>query len=488
MSNSISKALGWKLLERFGVQGIQFILQIILARILTPEHYGTLSMMIVFTNLANVFIQSGFNTALVRKKDVDEDDYSSVFWASLAIATIIYIILFFTAPVIARFYEMPDIVAPFRILGLMLFPGAFNSIQIVKVRRDLNFKKIFISSTVGNIVAGGIGIAMAYLGFGLWSLVAQTLLNITMACLVMLITVRWRPKLVCNFKKLKVLLSFGWKLFVASIIDVLYQDLRTFVIGKKYDSGTLGYYNRGKQFPQFIINAINTSVQAVMLPVMAQEQDEKIKVKAIMRRSIIMSAYIIFPMMMGLALVAKPLISLLLTDKWLPAVIYMQIYCFTLAFYPVHTCNLQAISAMGRSDITLRLEIIKKSMGVVFLIVALVFFDSPIAIAMTGAITTLISCFINAFPNKKLIGYSYLEQMKDLLPNILVSIIMGVAVFFVSYLNVNNIILLLLQILTGVIVYVIVSAIFKLEGFTFLKESILSAINKRKKQEKKQDE
>ena len=166
----------------------------------------------------------------------------------------------------------------------------------------------------------------------------------------------------------------------------------------------------------------------------------------------------------------------------------MQIYCFTLAFYPVHTCNLQAISAMGRSDITLRLEIIKKSMGVVFLIAALVFFDSPIAIAMTGAITTLISCFINAFPNKKLIGYSYLEQMKDLLPNILVSIIMGVSVFLVSYLNVNNIILLLLQILTGVIVYVIVSAIFKLEGFTFLKESILSAINKRKNKKKKQDE
>ena len=356
MNNSVSKALGWKLLERFGVQGIQFVLQIILARILSPENYGTLSMMIVFVNLANVFIQSGFNTALVRKKEVDEEDYSSVFWASFAIATIIYIALFFMAPLIANFYEMPDIVAPFRTLGLMLFPGAINSIQIVKVRRELNFKKIFISSTIGNIVSGAIGIAMAYLGFGLWSLVSQTLLSITITSLVLFVAVRWRPRLVCNFKKLSVLLSFGWKLFVASIIDVLYQDLRTFVIGKKYDSVTLGYYNRGKQFPQFIINAINTSVQSVMLPVMAKDQDEKSKVKEIMRHSIIISAYIIFPMMTGLAAVASPLISILLTDKWLPAVPYMQIYCFTFAFYPVHTMPMYASEKAGYYPIAEKLS------------------------------------------------------------------------------------------------------------------------------------
>lgn len=479
MSNSISRALGWKLLERFGVQGVQFILQIVLARILSPDHYGTLSMMIVFTNLANVFIQSGFNTALVRKKDVDDDDYSSVFWASLTIAAVIYATLFFSAPLIARVYEMPEIVNPFRVLGLMLFPGAFNSIQIAKVRRELNFRKIFTSNIIGMFLAGGVGIAMAYLGFGLWALVAQTLLSTTTICFVMLITVRWRPKLVCNFKKLKELLSFGWKLLVASLIDVLYQDLRSLVIGVKYDSSALGFYNRGKQFPQFIINAINTSVGAVMLPAMAKEQDEREKVKAMMRRSIITSAYIIFPMMMGLAMVASPLISLLLTDKWLPAVPYMQIYCFSLAFYPVHTCNLQAISAMGRSDITLRLEIIKKGIGVTSLVIAVFCFDSPIAIAFTGIITTLISCFINAYPNKKLVEYSYFEQMRDILPNLAISALMGVAVYFVGYLQLSNLLTLLIQIPVGIITYLLVSAIFRVQGFKYIAEPVMSFVNKK---------
>ena len=485
MSNSVSKALGWKLLERFGVQGMQFVLQIVLARILSPEHYGTLSLMIVFTNLANVFIQSGFNTALVRKKDIDDDDYSSVFWASTAIAAIIYIILFFSAPLIARVYEMPEIVSPFRVLGLMLFPGAFNSIQIAKVRRELNFKKIFTSNIIGIFLAGGIGIAMAYSGFGLWSLVAQTLLSTTTICIVMLITVKWRPRLVCKFKKLKELLSFGWKLLVASLIDVLYQDVRSLVIGVKYDSSSLGYYNRGKQFPQFIINAINTSVQAVMLPAMAKEQDEKEKVKALMRRSIITSAYIIFPMMTGLAIISAPLISLLLTDKWLPAVPYMQIYCFSLAFYPVHTCNLQAISAMGRSDITLRLEIIKKSIGVTALVIAIFCFNSPIAIAFTGIITTLISCFINAFPNKKLVGYSYFEQMRDILPNIIISAIMGVAIHFIQYLQLSNLLLLIIQIPVGIILYVLLSMLFRVQGFKYAFEPAMNVINKKLKRNKK---
>ena len=480
MSNSISKALGWKLFERFGVQGVQFILQVVLARILSPEHYGTLSMMIVFTNLANVFVQSGFNTALVRKKDVDEDDYSSVFWCSLGIAGIIYAILFFTAPAIASFYDMLDIVAPFRVLGLMLFPGAFNSIQIAKVRRELNFKKVFVSNICGILLAGTIGIAMAYLGFGLWALVAQTLLSISTTCVVMLVTVRWRPRLICSIKKVKILFSFGWKLLVASLIDVLYQDLRSLVIGKKYDSGTLGYYNRGKQFPQFIINAINSSVQAVMLPVLANEQDEKTKVKALMRRSIITSAFIIFPMMMGLAMVSRPIILLLLTEKWLPAVPYMQIYCFSLAFYPVHSCNLQAISAMGRSDITLRLEIIKKSIGVTSLVIAVFCFDSPIAIAFTGIITTLIACFINAYPNKKLVGYSYVEQMRDLLPYAITSAIMGVAVYLITFLNLNVIVTLLIQILIGVVTYFIVSAMLNLKGFKYIMETVKKSFRKEK--------
>ena len=474
------KSLFWKLLERFGVQGVQFILQIILARMLDPEHYGVLSLMIIFTTLANVFIQNGFNTSLIQNKDVKEEDYSSVFWVSLGIAVILYSVLFITAPFIAEFYEMPDIVKPFRVLALMLIPGAFNSVQVAKVSREMDFKKIFISNVAAIAISGIAGIIVAYMGGGLWALVVQTMLNVVVACIVMAFTVKWHPKFICNFSRIKVLFAFGWKLLVSALIDTLYQDLRSLVIGKKYDSSILGYYNRGKQFPQFVIGAINGAVQSVMLPAMSQKQENKSDVKEIMRNSITISAYIIFPMMAGLAAVASPLVSLLLTDKWLPCVPYMQIYCFTFAFWPVHTCNLQAINAMGRSDMFLKLEIIKKAYGLAALLIAVFCFDSPIVIAMTGIVTTMISCFVNAFPNKKLIDYSYFEQMRDILPSFIMSVIMCICVLLVGTININNFLLIVIQVITGIIVYLLLSVVFKPIAFTFIKNKIMEMLRKKR--------
>ena len=467
-NNSIGKSFFWKLLERFGVQGIQFVLQIILARILSPEHYGMLSLMIIFTTLANVFIQTGFNTALIQKKDVTEEDYSSVFWVSLGIASLIYVVIFFGAPFIADFYKMPDIISPLRVLSLMLFPGAFNSIQLAIVSRAMDFKKVFYSNVGGIVISGTIGILIAVSGGGVWALVAQTMLNIFVACIVMFLNVKWKPKLVCDLGRVKNLLQFGWKILVSSLLDTLYQDLRSLVIGRKYDSGTLGYYNRGKQFPQFIINAVNGTVQSVMLPAMSAEQDDVAKVKTLTRNSIMISSYIIFPLMAGLAGVAVSLVSLLLTDKWLPSVPYMQIYCFTLAFYPVHSCNLQAMNALGRSDIFLKLEIIKKSIGITALVIAVFCFDSPIAIAMTGVFTTVTSCFINASPNKKLINYSYFEQMRDIMPSFIAAIVMLVAVLSLERLQLGVFMTLILQIIVGIIIYVLISVVFRIEPFRML--------------------
>ena len=464
----MQKALFWKLLERFGVQVGQFVLQILLARILSADHYGQLSLMIIFTTLANVFIQNGFNTALIQNKDVTEDDYSSVFWVSLLIAAVLYGILFVLAPVIAAFYKMPELVLPFRVLCLMLFPGALNSVQLAKTSRAMNFKNVFYSNLGGILVSGFAGILVAYMGGGLWALVVQTLLNIIAACIVMFFTVKWRPRLVCNISRVKTLFSYGWKLLASSLLDTLYQDIRSLVIGVKYDAGTLGYYNRGKQFPQFVINSVNSSVQSVLLPAMSAEQDDREKVKTLMRSSVMLSSYIIFPMMAGLAGVAAPLVELALTEKWLPCVPYMQIYCFTLAFYPVHTSNLQAINAMGRSDIFLKLEIIKKTIGMVILVAALVLFDSPIAIALTGAVTTFSSCFINAYPNKKLIDYSYPEQMKDILPSFLISLAMLGIVLQMGKLDIPVLLLLVTQVMVGVLVYVLISAVVRPEPFRML--------------------
>lgn len=464
----MTKALLWKLLERFGVQGVQFILQIILARLLTPEHYGVLAIMIIFTTLANVFIQYGFNTALIQNKDVTEEDYSSVLWVSLGVAGLLYGIIFFCAPAIGRFYEMPELVKPFRVLALMLFPGALNSVQIAKVSREMDFKKVFYSNVGAIVVSGVVGIVIAKLGGGLWALVAQTMLNIFVATVVMQFTSKLKIYFKVSLARIKVLFAYGWKLLVSGLIDTLYQDLQSLVVGKKYNSATLGFFNRGKQFPQFLMNSINGAVQSVMLPAMAEKQDAKEQLKELTRRSITVSAYVVFPMMAGLAGIAEPLVRLLLTDEWLPCVPYLQIYCVSFAFYPVHSCNLQAINAIGRSDMFLKLEIIKKSYGLIALIIAVFCFNSPMAIAMTAIITGFLSFFVNAAPNKKLINYSYAEQMRDLVPSFLSAVIMCAAVLAVGLLKLNTIVTLLIQVVVGVGIYLTLSAVFKLKPFLII--------------------
>ncbi len=465
MQKSISAGLFWKLMERFGAQGIQFVLQIVLARLLAPEYYGVLSLMLVFTTLGNVFIQNGFNTSLVQNKDVTEEDYSSVFWVTLMISGLLYAVLFFTAPLIAAFYEMPEIIAPLRVLALLFFPGTMNSVQLAKVSRELDFKKIFTSNILAVLVSGIIGVVIAYRGGGIWALVVQNLSNITIACVVMWFTVEFRPKWVVNFKRVRILFSFGWKLLVSSLLDTLYQDLRTLVIGKKYDEKTLGFYNRGKQFPQFFITSINGAIQSVMLPVMSREQENAGEVKELMRKGMSVSSFLIFPMMAGLAAVAEPLVKLLLTEKWLPCVPYVQICCFTFALYPVHTTNLQAINAMGRSDIFLKLEIIKKVQGVLVLAAVVALFNDPMAIAISGIFTTITSSIINAYPNKKLIGYSYFEQMRDLLPSFAVAMTMFAIVLAMGQLPLPSMLLLAVQILTGILVYFLMAHLFRLRPY-----------------------
>ena len=363
----------------------------------------------------------------------------------------------------------------------MLFPGAMNSVQLAKVSRDMDFRKVFFGNLAGIIVSGIIGIIIALAGGGLWALVAQNLLNILVACIVMRFMVKLKIRFICNFNRVKVLFSYGWKLLLSSLIDTLYQDIRSLFVGKKYDSGTLGYYDRGKQFPHFIINAINLTVQSVMLPAMAAEQDERKHIKNMMRNSITISSYIIFPMMAGLAGISEPLVRLILTDKWLPCVPYMQIYCFTFALYPVHSCNLQAINAIGRSDLYLKLEIIKKTIGFISLIFATTCFDSPIAIAVTGIFTSLISCFVNASPSKKMVGYSYFEQIRDILPPLILSFIVFIIVYLISILNINIILMLCIQIFVGIISYILLSLLFKVKEFYTLLKFAKNILSKKSK-------
>jgi len=474
--SAVITSLIWKLMERSGVQGVQFIVQIILARLLLPEDYGIIALIAIFITIANVFVQSGFNTALIQKKDTDETDFSSVFYLSLFISAVLYTILFFTAPSISSFYNEPKLVIIIRILSITLFFGVFNSIQYAIISRTLQFKKLFISSVCSVTVSGIISIILAYTGFGVWALVTQQIINQFLVVIVLWFLIKWRPKLIFSIKKVKSMFSYGWKLLVSSLIDTLYMDLRSLIIGKVYSSATLGFYNRGKQFPQYIVTNVNGSIQSVMLPVLSSEQDNRNKVKDMVRRSISISSFIIFPTMVGLAVVAEPMIKIILTEKWLPAVPFLQIYCITYALLPIHTANLQAINALGRSDIFLKLEIIKKVIGLSILFISLNY--GVYAIALGGVVSGIISSVVNAYPNKKLLGYSYLEQIKDIIPSLFLSLFMGIVAYSIKFLGFTTWVTLFMQITSGVILYYLISKLLKIECFNYLKSVATEFIRK----------
>lgn len=475
---NVITSLLWKFLEQSGTQGIQFIVQIILARLLLPEDYGLIALVMIFITLANVFIQSGFGAALIQKKQVDELDYSSAFYFSLGIAIILYTVIYIMSGEIADFYNEPRLIKVLRVLSISVFFGAINAIQYAFISKNLLFKKLFVSSLLGILISGIGGIFSAYQGLGVWAIVIQHLLNQLIVCVSLLLIIKWRPRLIFSWARVKLLFDFGGKLLISSLIDTLYLDLRSLIIGKIYMADVLGFYKRGSQFPQFIVNNINGSIQSVLLPTLSAFQDDIATVRKMVRTSIITSSYIVFPMMMGLAVTARPIILILLTDKWLRSVPYMQIFCAVFALMPLHTTNLQCINALGRSDIFLKIEIVKKTLGLIVLFVTLAF--GPYAIAFGVLFIGIVSTFINAFPNKRLLNYTYKEQLVDVLPSFMLSVIMGSLVYLISFLDFNNLHLLIIQVVVGLIAYIGLSSVLHIKGFEYLVSTIKDNIKGKK--------
>lgn len=469
----------WRFLERCGAQGVTFIVSIVLARLLDPTVYGTVALVTIFTTIMQVFVDSGMGNALIQKKDADDLDFSSVFYFNMAMCSVLYLIMFFAAPFIASFYRMPELTAIVRVLSFVVVISGVKNVQQAYVSRHLMFKRFFFSTLGGTIGAAVIGIAMAYLGFGVWALVAQMLFNAAVDTTILWITVKWRPKKMFSFQRLKSLFSYGWKLLASSLIDTVYNDLRQLIIGKKYSSGDLAYYNQGKKFPQLIVTNINTSIDSVLLPTMSKAQDDMAAVRSMTRRTIKTSTFLMMPAMIGLAVCAEPLVQLILTEKWLPCVLFLRIFCITYAFYPIHTANLNAIKAMGRSDLFLKLEIIKKTVGIIAILITM--WISVQAMAYSFLVTTILNQIINSWPNKKLLNYSYLEQVKDMMPQILLSLGMGAAIYAVSFLHLSASLTLLIQIPLGVLVYWSGSKIFHVESYTYIIEMVKNFKKRKKK-------
>lgn len=475
-SNIVITNLIWRFLERCGAQAVTFIVSIVLARILNPDMYGTVALVTVFTTIMQVFVDSGMGNALIQKKDADDLDFSSVFYFNMLMCSILYLIMFISAPLIAAFYNKPELVSIVRVLSLILIISGIKNIQQAYVSKNMLFKNFFFATLSGTIVAAIVGITMACLGFGVWAIVAQMLINATIDTLVLWITVKWRPKKMFSLNRLKGLFSFGWKLLVSALIDTVYNDLRQLIIGKLYSSDDLAQYNQGKKFPQFIVTNINTSIDSVLLPTMSKVQNNTVAVKAMTQRAIKTSSYIMMPFMVGLAVCADSIIRLVLTEKWLPCVPFLRVFCFTFAFYPIHTANLNAIKAMGRSDLFLKLEIIKKSVGLIFVLSTM--WISVEVMAYSLLLTSVLSQIINSWPNKKLMSYSYLEQFKDILPQILLSLLMGAIVYCLQFIGLNDTLTLLIQIPLGVMVYVVGSKLFHIDSFEYLLSTMKSLLKK----------
>ncbi len=461
-SKTVSNMI-WRFAERSAAQIVSFIVSIVLARLISPKEYGSITLIMVFTSILQVFVDSGMGNALIQKKDSDDLDFSSVFYFNFIICIILYSLMFVIAPFIGDFYEDSSLVSLTRVISLTLIISGVKGIQQAYVSKHLLFKRFFYSTLGGTLFSAIIGITMAYMGFGCWALVAQQLSNATIDTLILWLTVTWRPKLIFSFERLKRLFSYGWKLLVSSLFDVGYNNLRNLIIGKIYSPADLAYYNKGQQFPSLIVTNINTSIDSVLLPVMAAAQDDTIVVKSMTRKSIKMSSYIMWPLMVGLSVCAKPLVIVLLTERWLDSVFFLRIFCFTYVLWPIHTANLNAIKAMGRSDEFLKLEIIKKSIGVISILIAMPFGVHIMAIAYL--ITGPISAVINAFPNKRLLDYSFKEQIEDLVPYIGLSLAMGLIIWPIQYLPIVNIAIIILQVLSGAMIYVIGSRIFRIDMF-----------------------
>lgn len=468
----------WQYAEKCGAEVIQFVVSIIIARILSPSDYGLIGLITVFISVAGVFVSSGLGQALVQRKEIDNKDYSTVFFYSLAFSVLIYGILFFIAPYIAKFYSSPTLIQIVRVLGLTVIVGSINGVQRSYVQKTMQFRRFFVSTLWGKGISAIIGISLAYAGYGVWALVGQQLSMTITDTVVLWITVKWRPQLTFSVKRMKEMFSFGWKLLCSSLIDTVYSNIYSLVIGKTYSTSDLGFYNRGKQFPMLIINNINASIQSVLFPVLSEVQDEKERLKSMVRRSMVTSTFIIFPAMAGLAAIAEPLTVILLTDKWLPAVPFIQFCCFTYAFWPISTANLQAINALGRSDIFLKLEIIKKIIGIVVLCLTL---PHGLMVMMTArCFNTVLSSFINAYPNKKLLGYTYWEQVKDMLPSILLSVVMLVVIFPITILPISSVLQMVIQIIVGVVVYFGLAKLFKFECLEYIINTIKGFVSKKK--------
>ena len=466
-SGSVKKGFFWNFSENVLYKVVQFLLQIIMARILIPEDYGLCAIVLAFVNIAQELVNSGFASALIQKKDTSRIDFSSVCHFSLALGVFFYLILFIASPRIAEYFEDERISSIMKVMGASLIIGAFNSVQVAIVYKRLEFKKSFIANLVSISVSAVLGIVAALKGLGVWALVIQYMSNRVINLLVFFFLVKWLPNMEFSFKSIKSLFNYGWKLMVTQLSTFLSQDIYSLVIGKTFSKTQLGLYDLGNKIPANIANTLASTVGRVLFPAFSSFQNDTNKIREYIKRTNQLASFIMFPLLFGIAASAKPIVILIFTEKWINAVPIMQIACIWYAFNPIHYANIQVSKAVGRSDISLYIELSKKTLDIIMLLIMAQFGVFYVALGL--AISSIIGLWIDIEPMKKQILYSTIEQLKDVFPSLMTGVILFLAVFIFNIIfNLNPLVMLLLSLVIGVAIFVVMTILFNKEMYSLI--------------------
>jgi len=466
----------WSFIDNFANLGLNFIIGIILARLLNPEEFGLIGMITIFISISKSFINSGFGSALIRKKNCSQHDYSTVFYFNLAVGIIFYFLLFFSSYAIGNFFNQPQLENILKVLGFLIIIESLTMIQRTILTKRVDFKLQARISVISSVVSGIIAILMAYRGFGVWSLVALQLSRQAITSFLLWLWNNWKPRLIFSMESFKELFSFGSKLLVSGLIDTTFRNIYYLVIGKFFSAQDLGFYTRAQAFSNFPSQNLNRIISRVSYPVLADIQDDIPRLRINYQKLIRSTMFITFTLMLGMAAVAKPMVLTLIGEKWLPSVVYLQLLCFVGMFYPLHSLNLNMLQVEGRSDLFLKLEIIKKVLAVPVIAVG-IFWGIKIMIAGM-IINSMIAYFLNSYWSGRLIGYSSWQQIKDILPSFSLALIMASIVYLAGYfLPFSDLLKLIIQIITGSIIIFVSSEILKFRDYFFIKNLALEKIH-----------
>lgn len=475
MANGVFSSLVWKFLNGGSAQIIQLVISIIVARLLTPSDFGAVALLLVFTSISTVFIQAGLSTAIVQKKEITQVQLSSVFYYSFLSAILLYFILYISAPMISRFYEIESLRGYMRVLALVLIFGSFNAIQNALIAKRMLWKQQCICNIISVLVSGIIGILFAFYNWGAWAIIFQQLSYNVIICICLFFTVRWIPSFIFSFQESKDLFKYGLNLLGANLVDTIYHNLENLIIAKKFTPSTLAFFTKGRMFPYLLVTNIDGSLQSVMLPVFSKEQDNLEDLKFILRRTVSTSSFILFGVLMTLLLCAKPLIIVLLGKQWIETTPFIQMYCIIGLLIPIETTSSQAINAIGKSKIFLKIMSIKRTLGVIFLFSATFFFDDVFVLVYAALLVELIAVIIQMYFNLKILNYSPYEFFKDVYKKLLASIVVLISYFFYNNMLFQNpYIDIIIVALLSVLIYLGVLYILKSEDLSYFYKKLLS--------------